>query len=147
MLRASLRFFWRCCNQITRFALFGAVLLLIVVGGLLLTLRYWILPDIERYHDNISAMVSYVVGQPVTIGKIEADWQGIRPHLSFTDVLILDKHGQTLLALRQVDNVVSWTTVLTGQVRLYSLEINQPDLLVKRDAQGLLYVAGMTMST
>ena len=147
MLRACLRFFWRHFNQLTRFALFSAMLLLLAGGGLLLTLRYWILPDIERYHDNISAMVSYVVGQPVTIGKIEADWHGIRPHLLFTNVLILDKQGQTLLALRQVDNVVSWMTALTGQVRLYSLEINQPDLLVKRDAQGLLHVAGMTMSS
>jgi len=147
MLRACLSFFWRCCNQITRFALFGAVLLLLAGGGLLLTLRYWILPDIERYHDNISAMVSQVVGQPVNIGKIEAGWQGIRPHLSFTDVLILDKQGKTLLALRQVDNVVSWRTALTGQVRLHSLEIVQPDLLVKRDAQGLLHVAGMMMSS
>jgi uncharacterized protein (TIGR02099 family) len=147
MLRVCLRFCGRCCNQLTRFALFGAVLLLFAGGGLLLTLRYWILPDIERYHDNIRAMVSQVVGQPVTIGKIEADWRGIRPHLLFTDVLILDKQGQTLLALQRVDNVVSWMTALTGQVRLYSLEINQPDLLIKRDAQGLLYFAGMKMSS
>ncbi len=123
------------------------MLLLLAGGGLMLSLRYWILPDIDRYHDSISAMVSHVVGQPVTIGKIEADWQGLSPHLLFTDVLILDNQGQTLLALKQVDNVVSWTTVLTGEVRLHSLEINQPDLLVKRDAQGLLYVAGMKMSS
>ncbi|MFZ1546706.1 MAG: DUF3971 domain-containing protein, partial [Candidatus Nitrotoga sp.] len=122
-------------------------MLLFVGGGLLLTLRYLILPDIERYHDTISAMVSHVVGQPVTIGKIEADWQGIRPHLLFTDVLILDKQGQTMLALRQVDNVVSWMTAVTGQLRLHSLEINQPNLLVKRDAQGILHIAGMTMSS
>ena len=147
MLRACASFCLRCCNRLTRFVLFSAMLLLFVGGGLVLTLRYWILPDIERYHDNISAMVSHVVGQPVTIGKIEADWQGIRPHLLFTDVLILDKQGQTLLALQRVDNVVSWMTALTGQVRLYSLEINQPDLLIKRDAQGLLHIAGMRMSS
>lgn len=147
MLRACLKICWRCCSQLSRFALFGAVLLLFVGGGLLLTLRYLILPDIERYHDNISAMVSHAVGQPVTIGKIEADWQGIRPHLLFTDVLILDNQGQTMLALRQVDNVVSWMTALTWQLRLHSLEINQPDLLVRRDAQGLLHIAGMTVSS
>ncbi|MEO6422340.1 MAG: AsmA family protein, partial [Candidatus Nitrotoga sp.] len=123
------------------------MLLLFLGGGLLLTLRYLILPDIDRYHGNISAMVSHVVGQPVTIGKIQADWHGIRPHLLFTDVIILDKQGQTLLALHQVDNVVSWMTALTGQVRLHSLEINQPNLMIKRDAQGVLYVAGMKVSS
>ena len=147
MLKVSLRFFWRCCHRLTRFALFCAVLVSVVAGGSLLALRYWILPDIERYHDYISAVASQVVGQPVTIGKIEADWQGIRPHLSFTDVLILDEQGKTLLALRQVDNVVSWWSALAGQVRLYSLEIDQPDLLVRRDAQGVLHVAGMAVSS
>ncbi|CAH1904160.1 putative exported protein [Candidatus Nitrotoga sp. HW29] len=147
MLRVCLRFCGRCCNQFIRFALLSAVLLLLVGGGLLLILRYWILPDIEHYHENITTMVSHVVGQPVTIGKIEADWHGIRPHLLFSDVLILDKQGQILLALQRVDNVVSWMTALTGQVRLDSLEINQPNLLIRRDAQGLLYVAGMKMSS
>ncbi|CAH1387790.1 putative exported protein [Candidatus Nitrotoga sp. M5] len=122
-------------------------MLLFVAGGLLLTLRYWILPDIERYHDNISAMVSHAVGQPVAIGKIEANWQGIRPHLMFTDVLILDKQGQIMLALRQVDNVVSWMTALTGQLRLHSLEIDQPNLFVRRDTQGVLHIAGMAVSS
>ena len=147
MVKACAWFCWRCCSQLTRFALFGAVLLLFIGGGLMLTLRYWILPDIQRYHENISAMVSHAVGQTVTIGKIEADWQGMRPHLLFTDVLILDKQGKTLLALRQVDNVVSWMTALTGQLRLHSLEIDQPDLLIQRDAQGALHIAGMKMSS
>lgn len=147
MLKTRVRSSWRQFNRCTRFVLSCAVLLLLFAGSLMLALRYWVLPDIERYHDSITAMASHVVGQPVTIGRIRADWQGMHPHLRFSDVRILDKYGKTVLALRKVDNVVSWMTVLTGQVRLYSLEISQPDLLIRRDAQGVLYVAGVAVGS
>ncbi len=146
MLKASLRFAWKGFSHLSRIVLVGAALLIIAVGGLLLGLRYWILPDIERYHGIITVSASQAIGQPVSIGKIEADWRGIHPHLLLTDVHILDKQGQTALALERVDNVVSWMTLLTGEVRLYSLELDRPNLVIKRDAQGLLYIAGVVLS-
>ena len=146
MLRSSLRLAWRGINHLARIMLAGAVLL--VLAGLLLMLgvRYWILPDIERYRGIITVSASQAIGQPVSIGKIEADWQGVRPHLRLTDVHILDKRGQVALALPHVDNVVSWSTLLAGEVRLHSLELAKPDLLVKRDAQGMLHIAGVALS-
>ncbi len=146
MLKASLRLVWKGFSHLSRITLIGAVLLMLAGGGLLLGLRYWILPDIERYHGIITVSASQAIGQPVSIGKIEADWRGIRPHLLLTDVHILDKQGQTALALEHVDNVVSWMTLLTGEVRLYSLELDQPNLVIKRDAQGMLYIAGVVLS-
>ena len=146
MLRASLRFAWKGISHLSRIVLIGAVLLTLAIGGLMLGLRYWVLPDIERYHDIITASVSKNIGQPVSVGKIEADWRGLHPHLLLTDVLIMDKQGHGALALSHVDNVVSWMTLLTGEVRLESLELDQPNLLVKRDMQGLLYIAGMALS-
>lgn len=146
MLKTSLRLAWKGLGHLTRIALVGAALLVFACGALMLGLRYWILPDIERYRGIITVSASQTIGQPVTIGKIEADWQGMRPHLSLTDVRILDKRGQTALALPRVDNVVSWTTLLKGEVRLHSLELERPELLVRRDAQGLLYIAGIALS-
>ncbi|MDE2309827.1 MAG: TIGR02099 family protein [Betaproteobacteria bacterium] len=145
-MKTSLRFAWRGLSHLSRIALVGSVLLIIAIGGLLLGLRYWILPDIERYHGIITVSASRAIGQPVSIGKIEADWSGIHPHLLLTDVHILDKQGQTALALERVDGVVSWMTLLTGEVRLHSVELDRPNLMVKRDAQGLLYIAGVVLS-
>ena len=146
MLKTSLHFAWRGFSHLSRIALIGAALFTLAGGGLLLGLRYWILPDIERYHGIITVSASQAIGQPVSIGKIEADWRGIRPHLLLTDVHILDKQGQTVLALERVDNIVSWMTLLTGEVRLHSLELDQPNLVVKRDAQGQIYIAGVVLS-
>ncbi|MBI1174703.1 MAG: TIGR02099 family protein [Sideroxydans sp.] len=146
MLKASLRFAWRSLNHLTRVALVSALLLLFAGAGALLTLRYWVLPDIERYHDKITAMASQAIGQPVRIGSIEADWHGFRPRLRLTNVRILDSQGQTALALLKVENEVSWSSLFTGELRLYSLQLNQPDLQVKRDASGRLYIAGILLS-
>lgn len=146
MLKTSLRLAWRGLGHLTRVALVSSVILLFVGAGALLTLRYWVLPGIERYHDSLTAMASAAIGQPVSIGRIEADWRGFRPHLKLTNVRILDREGKTALAFLKVENEVSWSSLLTGELRLYSLELSQPDLLVKRDAQGKLFIAGVPLS-
>lgn len=145
MLKASLRFAWRSLNHLTRVALVSGLLLSFVAAAALLTLRYWILPGIERYHDQITAMASAAIGQPISIGKIEADWHGFRPHMRLTDVRILDKEGKAALVLQQVEDEVAWNSLLTGQVRLNSLKLQQPDLVIKRDAQGQLFIAGVPL--
>ncbi len=144
MLKVSSGFALRSLKRLPRIVLIGAILLLFAASGLLLALRYWVLPDIGRYHSDITAVASQAIGQPVTIGKIEADWRGLRPRLLLTDVRVLDKQGLTALVLPRVDNVVSWVSLLVAEVRLHSMEFDQPDLLIKRDAQGMLHIAGMT---
>ena len=146
MLKVVLRFLRRSISHLPRVVPLGALLLLFLGATIVLVLRYSILPDIGRYHGDITAKVGQIIGQPVIIGKIEADWWGYRPRLKFIDVRFLDKNGQTALVLPRVDNVVSWLSLLTGEIRLYSLEIDQPDLLVKRDAQGVVHIAGVAMS-
>ena len=115
-------------------------------AALVLALRYWVLPDIERYRDDIVAVVSSTVGQPVKIGAIEAGWLGLRPQLSLFDVRVYDAAGREALVLPVVDNVMSWRSLLRGGLRLHSLVIDRPRLGVRRDAAGEIYVAGIKLS-
>jgi uncharacterized protein (TIGR02099 family) len=116
-------------------------------AALLLTLRYWVLPDIERYRDDIVAVVSSNIGQPVRIGAIEAGWIGLRPQLSLFDVRVYDAAGREALVLPAVDNVISWRSLLRGQLHLHSLVIDRPRLGVRRDTAGDLYVAGIKLTS
>lgn len=124
---------------------FGLALSFVAAAGLF-TLRYWILPDIERFHDKVTELASRAVGLQVKIGKIEADLRWLRPHLVFTNVQLLDAKGHSSLELRRIDNVVSWMTLVSGELRLKALEVDEPDLLVRRDKQGELHVAGLVIS-
>ncbi len=114
--------------------------------GVMLALRYWVLPDIETYHNDVTRLASRALGLQVTIGQIKADWYGLSPHLLFTDVRLLDGQGNSALVLKRVDNVVSWMTLLRGELRLKTLEVDEPDLSVRRDKQGVLHVAGLQIS-
>src|SRR5512135_2258250 len=115
MLKTS----WRWTYRIAAAAVLLAGL---VFAGVVLSLRYWLLPNIGQYRTDIAASVSRAAGTPVTIGAIAADWQGLRPHLSLDDVQVYDRQGHPALALRHVDGTLAWWSFLLGEVRLYSLE-------------------------
>ena len=115
-------------------------------AALVLALRFWLLPNIERYRGDIVAAVSRTVGTPVKIGAIEAGWLGLRPQVSLFDVRIQDAQGREVLVLPAVDNVIAWRSLLVGGLRLHSLAIDRPRLGVRRDAAGALFVAGVRVS-
>ena len=129
-----------------RLAWLGGLLLFMVAAATVLLARYWLLPNIERYHDEIVYAVANTIGQRASIGRIEADWHGLRPHLLLINVRVLDRQGGTALVLEKVESDVAWTSLLVGEVRLYSLTLDQPDLTIKRDAEGEIFAAGMPLS-
>ena len=117
------------------------------LAALVLALRYWVLPDIERYRPDIVAAISSAVGLPVKVGAIRGGWSGLRPHLTFTDVRIADAQGREALVLPSVHNVIAWRSLLHRDLRLHSLVIDAPRLTVRRDPAGALFVAGIKLST
>jgi uncharacterized protein (TIGR02099 family) len=108
-----------------------------------LSLRYWLLPDIERYRGDIVAAISQATGLPVRIGALATDWQGLNPRISIADVRVSDQDGREALVLPAVENVISWRSLFAGGLRLRSLVIDAPKLSVRRDKDGVITVAGI----
>ena len=115
------------------------------LAAAVLVLRYVVLPHIERLRPEIVERVSAIVGQPVKIGGIEAQWLGLRPQVNLTDVRIYDAEGREALVLPSVENILSWRSLARGTLSLYALHIDGPRLVVRRDAAGALYIAGMKL--
>ncbi len=144
MLNSSpIRLLWRSFSWLTRIAIvvFASAALLFAV--VILASRYVLLPDIEAYHDDIVASMSTTLGSKLTIGKIEGNWRGLRPHLKFSDVRLLDTLQQPALVLPDVDGSVSWMSLFTGELRLASLEISRPELLIRRDETGKVFIGSL----
>jgi len=118
---------------------------LLLVAGSVLALRYWVLPNIEQHRAVIVGVFTAGLGLPVRVGAIQADWQGLRPRISLSDVRVYDHDGREALVLPAVHNVVSWRSLLFGAPRMRSLIIDSPRLAVRRDAAGRLYVAGLEL--
>ena len=116
-----------------------------VLAALVLAVRFWLLPDIERYRDEIVGAVSAAVGQPVRIGGLSAGWYGLNPHIHLRDVRILDRAGREALILPSIDNQIAWTSLLQGKLKVHSFAIDKLRLQVRRDAEGALYVAGIKL--
>lgn len=129
---------WRALEGIAWAAFF-------VFAASFLVLRYWLLPDIGRYREDVVSVVSRSLGMPVTIGAIEADWLGFRPRVTFGDVRIYDREGREALVLPSIDNVISWRSLIALELRLSSIEIQGPKLAVRRDRAGALHVAGLKL--
>ena len=113
---------------------------------LVLAVRFWVLPDIERYRGDIVAAMSRAIGLPVRVGRIDAAWLGLRPQITLSDVRIDDAQGREALVLPSIHNVVSWRSLLRGELRLHQLAIEGPRLGVRRDAAGDLYIAGIKLA-
>ena len=134
---------WRWSYRIAIAALFLAGL---AFAATVVALRYWILPNIGQYREDIAASITRAAGQRVAIGAIDASWERLRPHLALREVQVYDRQGRPALVLQNVDGTLSWWTLLVGEVRLHSLEISDPVLSIRRDAEGRLFIAGIELN-
>lgn len=146
VLKYSLAFLKHCSLWIYRLATAAVLLAGVCFVALVLGLRYLVLPTINDYRAPIERAITKAAGQPVAIGSITGSWQGYRPELNFLDVKVLDDHGQPALRLERVEAVLAWLSLLSAEVRFESLEVYRPRLEIRRDAAGVIHVAGIAMN-
>ncbi|HEX7454905.1 MAG TPA: YhdP family protein [Gallionella sp.] len=141
------RLLWHSLNWLTRITIVTTAVTAVLCAITIIVLRYWLLPDIEQFHGKITSSLATAMGNPVSIGKIEGDWKGLHPRMNFTDVRILDAQGQPALVLPHIDVSVSWLSLLAAELRLASLEIDRPELLIRRDRQGKIFIGSVAFTT
>jgi uncharacterized protein (TIGR02099 family) len=120
--------------------LFAAWLLFVAA---LLGLRYVVLPEIGDYRGMVEQAASRAVGQPVTIGKLAARWQGLNPDLVLEDVVVADRHGDAAFSLAKVEGVLSWSSLWRLRPTLALLAFDGPVLQVRRETNGKITLAGL----
>lgn len=107
-----------------------------------LALRYAVLPRIDEWRPRIEAMASRMLDAPVSIGRIQADWQGLHPRLKFDGLRIDDADGRAMLTAPRARATLAWRSVLMLSPQLLSLEVFGLDLSARRDGHGRLWLAG-----
>ena len=129
-----------------RFAVRVLLLGIILFCGALLVLRHFVLPDIDSHRARITQLLQDQIEQPVQIGRLAADWDGWNPRLDVSDLRVLDaKSHDTLLELPEVHLTVSWISLLFVDLRFKELVLDRPQFALRRDAQGMLHVVGLTL--
>jgi uncharacterized protein (TIGR02099 family) len=144
-----LRAAYRICNlashHVLGFTVKLALLLYFAFAILFLMLKYAVLPNIDYYKGDIERLASRAVGNQVSIARIYASWEGLRPNLFLGDVVLRDAQGRPALTLPSVSATLAWWSLLAGEARFETLDIIRPSLDVRRDAAGKLSVAGIAL--
>ena len=142
-MRAAYRLANLATHHVLGFAVKLSLALYFGFALLLLFLRYAILPNIDFYKGNIEQLASRALGNQVSIARIYASWSGLRPSLFLGDVVLRDKAGRQVLSLPSVSATLSWWSLAKAAPSFDALEIIRPELDVRREPDGKLYVAGI----
>src|SRR5574339_61922 len=81
-----------------------------------LALRLWLLPQIERHQQDVVDALQRAIGLPVTIGSLSAEWDGLHPRLTVTNLRVADRDGRQALLLPVVEPVIGWSSLLAGEL-------------------------------
>ncbi|MEO7337017.1 MAG: TIGR02099 family protein, partial [Caldimonas sp.] len=108
-----------------------------------LALHWFILPHIQQWRAPIEARASRALGVTVKIGRIDVRSSGWVPGLELHDVVLLDSAQRVALKLPRIVAALSPRSLLAFDLRFEQLLIEGPELDVRRDVQGRLFVAGL----
>lgn len=121
----------------------GAAVSLVCLIALLL--RFWLMPDIERFRPDIEQIASQAVGYPVRVSHIEANWQGIHPRVVLNGVSVRPAADQ-VLSLPRVEISASWLSLVSFDLRLHRLLIEGAQLDLQRDKAGVITLSGLPLN-
>jgi len=100
----------------------------------------------SEYRQPIARQLSEATRQRITIGKLDGHWSGFNLQLTLGDIVVYDRANQPALTLQSVDSTLSWWSLIFLEPRFDSIEIVRPALNVRRDAQGVISVAGIELN-
>ena len=113
---------------------------------IVVAVRFWVLPHMPDYREAVARELSDAMRQRVTIGNLEGHWSGLNLQLALANVMLYDSANQPALTLERIDATLSWWSLVFMEPHFDSIEIDHPDLNVKRNAQGVISVAGIEVS-
>ena len=139
--KRSLRLVWRLLQ-------WGLGLVFLAWALLLLAwaLLHWaILPHIDEWRPRLEREASKSLGIQVRIGNIAVTSGGWIPALELREVQLLDPQGRQALLLPRVAAALSARSLLAFELRFEQLLIDSPQMEIRRDRSGRIFVAGLSV--
>ncbi len=122
------------------------LILLVIIVITVLAIRFILFPNIDQYKNDIAAYASKTAGQKITIGDIDTGWDGVSPHFALKNIDLFDAENRVALNLKNVDANISWLSIPLLHPYLSNLIVNQPELTIRRKADGSIYLAGINLA-
>lgn len=120
--------------------------LAILLLGLHLILRVWVVPQIPERRQEIEAALSEAIQRPVKLGEISAGWSGLQPRVDIESLTVLDRAGQPALVLPAINAALSWRSVTAGTVVFSRLRTGGLELFLRRTSDGTIRLGDIPLN-
>jgi uncharacterized protein YhdP len=94
---------------------------------------------------DLEAAASRALGVSVRIARLEVRTRGWMPTLEASGLELIDAQGHKALQLQRVTATLSARSFLAWPPRLEQLAVHGPELTVRRDLRGQIWVAGLAL--
>ena len=115
-----------------------------VFGATWATLHWLIVPRIGEFRPWLEQRATRMLGVPVRIEAIAAKSTGMIPSFELTNIELFDAQGRAALRLPRVLAALSPRSIL--RLDFEQLYVDRPQLDIRRDKSGTIWVAGFDFS-
>ncbi|WPB57124.1 YhdP family protein [Xylophilus sp. GOD-11R] len=134
---------WKAAAAVASGIFWSLLAAWLCVGAAWCAVHFWIVPRIADFRPRLEAEATRILGAPVRIGSLTARSGWLVPTFAVADVTVTDTAGRTALRLPLVVAALSPRSLLhLGFEQLY---LEDPELDLRRDADGRLVVAGIAL--
>ncbi len=111
--------------------------------------RWYLLPQVGQYKEEIAELISKATGTEASIGEIRPEWTQFWPQITLKDVRLSSASQQQgerhSLVLNRVSAVFHWRSLL-GRLSFRRLEIGDSHLSIKKLPDGAYEVGGIAFA-
>ncbi|SAK42706.1 hypothetical protein AWB82_00445 [Caballeronia glebae] len=137
----------RVLSRVFKIVLVIAAIAYFAVAGVYVGLRYIVMPQVDSFRPRIEQLVSSQIHAQLRIGRISARWSGLSPTIDIDNLRIDAADGAPGLAVPHASASIAWASLLHLRPKLADLTVDGPDVIVARNADGALSVAGVPIPT
>ena len=134
----------RIAAFIVRWSVRAALAVLLLLALAWGVLHWFIVPRIDDFRPRLESLASRAIAAPVTIGEIRAESNALVPSVSLHGVQVHDPSGRAGLRVPRV--LASFSVLSLAAGGLTQLVIDQPELEIRRTADGRLLAGGIDLS-
>ena len=125
--------------------LWGLAAACVVASIVVLTVKFYLVPNLDQFREQIEAVVVESSGQPFTFEEIESSWSGLNPVFRLSNVRLKDESRENNFSFSELYVEISSLSLLRGEVELLAFRFLKPEILVVRNRDGAVSILGITV--
>src|SRR5690606_32539826 len=128
-------------SRLLRVALYRWLALYVIVVLSISALRFWVVPQLDRWREPIQQQLSMALGTPIEFTRITGSWKGLYPSVELYSLRWGEAaQNKANFIVPYAKFTLSWSSLLDGHVNFKNIELSGAELLIRRDADARVFI-------